>query len=365
MKRTKDAGGRAEERPPDTLPEAIREEIVRLWKAGFSLLPLGGAADGKKPTITGWAYKRPTLGQVFGPMNRKAMPMFGIRLDGLAVLDCDINDPDLVADLEARFGASSVHVRTPRGQHLYYKLDSKVPNLRGEGLPVDVKAGRRAYVVGPLSKRPDGGIYAPMRGVLGVDALTPLHTSPSAGVASADAPASIAPGKRHNELIKHAIKDVAIVSSVPELVDRLKGIRDDLCEQPNTLPNSEIEAIAEWAWRCRLENRIYKGRRSGFSLHREPLELLRGQPAQEDALALYVRLVDQHGHIHGKPFPLCQKAMKSAGLTSLSRDRFLAARRTLERVGLLKQAGKPVAGARKQTFQLARPTTTKPNGLGK
>jgi hypothetical protein len=34
-------------------------------------------------------------------------------------------------------------------------------NLRGEGLPVDVKSGPSTYVVGPLSQRPDGGSTGP------------------------------------------------------------------------------------------------------------------------------------------------------------------------------------------------------------
>jgi len=38
-----------------------------------------------------------------------------------------------------------------------------VPNLGGEGLPVDIKTGARRYVVGPLSVRPDGGFYDPVK----------------------------------------------------------------------------------------------------------------------------------------------------------------------------------------------------------
>jgi len=42
------------------------------------------------------------------------------------------------------------------------------PNLRAEGLPVDIKAGARAYVVGPGSIRTDGGCYRPAKGRLWV-----------------------------------------------------------------------------------------------------------------------------------------------------------------------------------------------------
>lgn len=337
------------------LPENLRAEMARLHRAGFPLVPLGGGDDGKRPLLRGWADKRLTLAQVFGPMHRAGVAMYGIRLDGLAVVDCDTDDPDLVAALEARFGVSPVHVQTPRGRHLYYLANAKPPNLRGEGLPVDIKTGPRAYVAGPHSMRPDGGIYAPVRGVLGRDALPPLKAPPRASVFAVSPPAPILTGTRHVELVSFAMQRVAHVASLDELTADLRQLRDDWCETPKTMPDSELAGIARWVWECRLGNRLYAGRMSAFSLHRQPLDLLRGKPAQEDALALYVRLADQHGHTPGKTFPLCHRAMKTAGLTSLSKARFLAARRALEDAGMLKLVGRHQAGKKMQTFALAMP----------
>lgn len=109
------------------LTEDFRAEMARLYRAGFHLLPLGGGDDGKKPLLKGWADKRLTLAQVFGPMHRAGVAMYGIRLDWLAVVDCDTDDPVLVAELEARFGPSPVHVQTPRGLHFYYLANGKPP----------------------------------------------------------------------------------------------------------------------------------------------------------------------------------------------------------------------------------------------
>ena len=69
------------------------------------------------------------------------------------MVDCDEDSAELVAAMEERFGVSPVHVKTPRGLHLCYRFTGKPPNLRGEGLPVDVKTGPRAYVVGPMAAR--------------------------------------------------------------------------------------------------------------------------------------------------------------------------------------------------------------------
>ena len=65
-------------------------------------------------------------------------------------------------------------------------------------------------------------------------------------------------------------------------------------------------------------------------------------------------MIDNHGHLPGKRFALSFQGMRTAGLTVLSRPRFLAARRTLESAGLLRLAEKHRAGARAQTFVLTR-----------
>ena len=268
---------------------------------------------------------------------------------GLAVIDCDIDSAELVARMEARFGEGPVHVKTPRGAHLYYRAAGAVPNLRGEGLPVDIKTGPRSYVMGPLSLRPDGGFYDPVKGRLGVDVLPILRA-----VAS-PAPGPILTGHRHVELVKEAVRMVELVDSADELQANLAGIRDGWCVDPVTMPDSELRDIAGWAWTCRLENRIYRGRDSAFPVQRLALDALRGLANGADAIALLVLLVDQHGHTPGKRFPLDFDAMRAAGLLNLSTPRLRAARRTLEGAGLLRLAGRHRAGSTPQTFTLNRP----------
>ena len=147
---------------------------------------------------------------------------------------------------------------------------------------------------------------------------------------------------------------VELVCSAEELRGNLHGLRDDWCEDPATMPDDELRDIADWAWRCRLENRVFKGRDSAFPMQRQAVDALRGQANGADAIALLVLLVDQHGHSPGKRFPLDFDAMRSAGLMNLSKPRLRAARRALEGVGLLRLVGKHRAGSRPQTFVLTR-----------
>ena len=331
-----------------TLPDPIRNEMARLKGAGLHLLPLGGGADGKAPLLRAWAGPSLALVRILAPMHRTGSQAYGVRLDGLAVIDCDSDDVELVAQMEARFGQSPVHVKTPRGRHLYYRACGAVPNLRGEGLPVDIKTGPRSYVVGPLSLRADGGFYDPSKGLLGADTLKPLRV-PTSLVSD-----PILTGHRHVELVKEAIRMVEFVNDVDELQANLTRIRDDWCVNPSTMPGSELASIAGWAWTCRLKNHVYRGRDSAFPMQRRALDALRSEANGVDAIALLVLLEDQHGHQPGKRFPLDFDAMRAAGLLNLSKPRLRAARRTLESAGLLRLVGRHQAGSVPQTFALTR-----------
>lgn len=335
------------------LPDDFRNELARLVRAGFPLLPLGGGADGKAPLLRSWAGPALPLARILAPLYRSGSQVYGVRLDGLAVVDCDEDNPELVAMLEARFGPSPVHVKTPRGRHLYFRAyrSDKPPNLRAEGLPVDIKTGPRAYVVGAGSLRPDGGRYSPDKGVLGVDTLPPLRMAQKPPQRAREA---IPVGRRHVLLVKEAVAMVEYVDSAEELAGNLEALRDGLCEDATTMPDSEVQAIAAWAWRARLENRIFKGRDSAVSLHRLALDALRQWHNEADAIALFVLLQDMHGHTPGKRFALDFRAMREARLTRQSIPRLRAARRTLEAVGLVRLVGNYRAGSVHQTFTLAR-----------
>jgi hypothetical protein len=196
--------------------------------------------------------------------------------------------------------------------------------------------------------RPDGGFYDPVKGLLGNDVLRGLRCTKT------PKPVPILTGRRHVELVKEALSMLELVDSADELQANLAGIRDDWCIDPATMPDSELAGIAGWAWKCRLENRIYRGRDSAFPVQRLALDALRGQANSTDAIALLVLLEDQHGHAPGKRFALDFDAMRAAGLLNLSIPRLRAARRTLEAAGLLRLAGRHRAGSNPQSFVLMR-----------
>lgn len=330
---------------PDNLVPT--DEIVRLHRLGFSLLPLGRGSDGKSP-LTAFAGKAKfELRQVLGPLHGKNSGCYGIRLDGLLVIDCDEDNPALINELEARFGVSPIHVRTPRGLHLYYKDNGARPNLRAEGLPVDIKSSANSYVVGPHSVRPDGGLYVPQKGILG------KHQLPVLRVQTVASPA-FKVGERNRALTKAAIEMALCVDSFDELLGNLQFIRDERAESPETVSEAELMGIARWAWQKRLDNNVFAGRNSEFRVQRTALDVLKSMPKSSDAIALYTVLADLHGHRPERPFALSWSGMADAGHIDLSKRRFVAARRMLQRAGVIHVVSSAVQGTRHQTFRFTR-----------
>lgn len=327
------------------IPDPLANEISRLAGLGFNVIPLGGP-DGKQP-LCQFTGEPPSTAQTLGLMRARGSMSYGIRLDGYAVVDADEAGPaidDLITD---RFGASPVQVSTPRGRHYWYRHDGGVPNLRAEGLPVDIKAGPRSYVLGPGSVRPDSGEYIGIKGQLGTTELGALGTQ----LPRQSGPAQVTLGGRHQALIKEAIHMVAFVDDPDELTANLTFIRDSQFEDPGSVSDTEVRAAANWAWKKRLENSLYAGRNSHFRLPRPALDALKGLPNASDAIALFTVLTDLHGH-QSKPFALAWQSMRDASHTDLPRRRFLAARDALMDAGVLMRIGNHRAGTRHQTFRL-------------
>ncbi|MCB1359542.1 MAG: bifunctional DNA primase/polymerase, partial [Maritimibacter sp.] len=316
--------------------------------------------QGKAPLVKFADRGRLPIELVLGEMEKANSLTYGIRLPRLVVLDLDTDDDDLLILLTDRFGIPRVHVRTPRGHHLYYVLDGGMPELHVEGLRVDVKSGPNSYVVGPGSIRPTGETYAYASNIvlgeaeLTVLAVSDLQRREDQGVRETGQ-GKIPVGTRNKYLSTVAIQTVSNVGSEQDLLKHLLIERDRNCEATGTFPDNEVKAIVAWAWKMRLANQIFAGRASSFRVDRTALDKLVGKPGGSDAIALYVTLTDQHGHRPGKTFALIHERMRDAGWTELSRRRFLAARRMLEAEGLLKLANPAIRAERAAQFQLMSP----------
>tara|TARA_R100000935_G_scaffold53645_1_gene81667 strand:+ start:2911 stop:3960 length:1050 start_codon:yes stop_codon:yes gene_type:complete len=323
---------------------AIRLEMARLQKCGLCLVPLGGGADGKSPLVIPGVGERLSLRQVLGPMYGRGSMTYGVRLSGMVVLDAD--DPTFLQQIENRFGPASVVIATPRGFHAYYRGGPVLDlSLRREGWPVDVKQGGNSYVVGPWSTRPDGGRYTAQRGVLGATELRSINTPATGAVKASD----MREGERHAFLLREALGMVRYVDGEAELLANLLYVRDQLPDVAAKVQDSEVAGIVAWTWQKRLSGKLFGGRDSAFTVHRMALDRLKGN---SDALALWVVLQDQHGHMAARSFGLNHPAMMAAGHTDLTRRRFRAAVAYLIAQGLLEVAANHSQGRRVRQYRL-------------
>src|SRR5690606_21945337 len=85
---------------------------------------------------------------------------YGIRLEGLRVVDVDSDTPEARVYVENYIGHSPYRVKTSRGYHLWFRHKGEKPqNVRNAFIAIDFKTGGNQQVVGPRSIRPDKVVY--------------------------------------------------------------------------------------------------------------------------------------------------------------------------------------------------------------
>ena len=224
-------------------PASGLAEIMRqIYRSGSVLIPLGGQ-NGKKPLIAGWNGRRLPLDTCLRRMAGMNSTTYGIRLDGLLVVDCDTDNDVTRALFAERFPPTPFVVQTGRGTHHYYRHDGLVPAaIRGRDIAIDFKAGSSAFVVGPGSIRPDGKTYRILGGHIGVELprfedreRSPLHLVGKR---------RIEVGQRNLILWQRAIQYAPLADDYDGLLADLAALRNIEFEDPASVPNSEIVKVA-------------------------------------------------------------------------------------------------------------------------
>ena len=340
--------------------EQILARAAELRNVNLVTLPLGAKENGKAALVKGWQKNRLTQTRFDKLMISKGSTMYGVRLDDMVVLDLDEKDPELVDELEARFGTCSVKVATPRGIHLYYSgLLAVFPDLKAEGLAVDVLSGSSSYTVGPLSTRPCGGRYVEMCGTLGETKLNPFQYSVPQVPSNALTPPTVqflpdgkvAEGYRHPHMRKLSVRLVALCQTFDELFENLLHARDDDCSDPKSFPDTEVFDIAKWAFDKHDKGKLYGSTRGVVKIDRRFIDILSDD---SNALTLYVILQSNFGHITGKTFKLIFNSMKEASLINMSERGFVRALEKLIKTGAIEVVQNYSPGKSSRTFALGK-----------
>ena len=336
--------------------EVFADTIQKFWDEGAWLMPTGGD-DGKRPLLSFSLNARHSSALVTQKLQEQNSQTYGIRLKGMLVLDIDVDDTKLIDEMRQRFGRTDFIVRTGRGFHLYYRTDKKlILNLRSENLPVDVKQGSNSFVLGPHSVRPDGVFYQFVGQSSSLSDLPSIRHEEKPifnTVVSANNKAQT--GTRHEFLMRKAGEYIQHVENENELLGNLLYDRDEYCADPNTVPNSEVEKIANWWWDKRLKNEIYTKDNSEFKIKRQAYHRIRALPNGYVALDLYLYLRDKHGHILGKTFQISVNALQTSSGFAFGQKAIHTAIKQLLDLGYLTIHKNYHAGKHGRIFQLSTP----------
>jgi len=270
------------------LPSLLTAELGRLFRAGFSLLPLGGD-DGKKPIVGFKDRSRLPLALVLDRMAGAGSKTFGIRLAGLLVVDVDTDTPEARAYVEQRFGTSSASTKTSRGFHLYFRHDGPKPSTVDlPGIRIDFKAGGNEFVVGAYSERPDGTIYRALGRLVSASEL-PWFEDRGAVENEPDQPkvnGRFPVGCRRTTLKRRAHQLAVVADTFDNLLADLLGFRDWEIERPEDFPDAEISKLAVWFWDLRERGQLWNGRNSAVLIQRSAIDLLAKSKSRNKGLAM-------------------------------------------------------------------------------
>ena len=319
-------------------------------------MPTGGE-DGKRPLLKFSQKARHPLDLVKQTLERANSQTYGVRLKDIVVLDIDNNDTDLIDKMHQRFGRTDCVVQTGRGFHLYYSTNKKIAaNLRATGLPIDIKQGANAFVLGPHSLRPDGVFYEYYKEPFSLGDLPRIRQDAQPAFSTVVSATNKAhEGNRHNFLVKQTRGYIEHVESKEELLENLLYDRDTYCTDPSTMTDAEVEGIVQWWWNIRSKNQIYTKNNSVFKFPRQAYHQLRTLPNGYVALDLYLYLHDKHGHILGKTFQISvDKLQKTAGFTFGQKALHTAIKQLLE-LGYLRVYKNYHPSKHGRIFQLSAP----------
>ena len=337
-------------------PDILTATIHKIWTEGAWLMPTGGN-DGKRPLLKFSQKTRHSLNLVKQTLERANSQTYGIRLREIVVLDIDNKDTDLIDEMHQRFGRTDCMVQTGRGFHLYYSTNNKITaNLRATGLPIDIKQGANAFVLGPHSLRPDGVFYEYYKEPFSLGDLPRIRQDTQPALTTVvSVKNKAAEGNRHNFLVIKGREYIEHVDSKEELLENLLYDRDTYCKDPSTVPNAEVEAIVKWYWDKRLQNQIYTKNNSVFKFPRQAYHHLRTLPNGYVALDLYLYLQDKHGHILGKTFQISVDALQNTAGFGFGKKALHTAIKQLLKFGYLKIYKNYNPSQHGRIFQLSAP----------
>jgi hypothetical protein len=258
--------------------------------------------------------------------------------NGIAILDCDTTDENVLSDALTRHGTTPLIVRTASGKfHAYYKHNGerrRIRPWRDQGLPIDVLGGGAA-VAAP--SRIGSGTYQIIQGSLddldrlpvmrGLDptcyARNKLRNNPPRSAEKSRS--GIGSNEPNDSLWRHCMRQA---KHSPDL-DTLIALAKTSYDMP--VNDDELRSTARKAWTYTVEGRNYVDQIGGARLSPAECEALF---TAMDSDALYLLAYLRH---HEGPNATFMIANGMAEDWAWRRHRFAAARQRLLDLGYIRE----------------------------
>ena len=307
---------------------------------GFDVL-VNGKLD-KKPLVQHWMM----MGvRASTHLTRKFASAQGIGItlgirNGIAVVDADTTDENVVADVLAYYGPSPLIARSPSGgHHVYYKHNGRQrrrirdPYWRERGAPVDVLGN--GFITAPASRSPRGDYTFVQGGLDDLQRLPILRASAEKITPSEPEPVSL-PELPLRGMHEHDGRNDALFKAIGPIardIHQACGTREQLlqiarehnaqCEQP--MEDGEVEKVVGSVWGMTREGRNVIGQPGLFCLSAEHLEI---EDAHAFKLLAFLRF-------HQGPHAMFWVTNSLAGRFGWDPHRLARARRVLIEQGYL------------------------------
>jgi hypothetical protein len=300
------SGGQADKPTSDEQHTGI-DDVFDTWQPRYAALGVATfpvrfvVRDGKLDKVPAVRHYMKLGLRASTELTRKFAHADGIGLalgnrSGLAVVDVDTKNENVVADVLAFYGPSPLVARTPSGgHHVYYRHDGRQrrrirdPYWREREAPVDVLGN--GFVVAPPSRSPRGTYAFEQGGLDDLQRLPVLRGGAATVEPSAPPPQPVIPiGRRNNELFRFCMKQALSVRSFAELLDAARRFNQTRCTPP--MENEEMNITVHSAWHITEQGRNHFGQHGAWLGFAEVATMVRND---QDGMVLLAFLRANNG----------------------------------------------------------------------
>ena len=309
-------------------------------EAGLAAFPVDPIA--KKPMVSNYMKVGVRACDRFAKRFGNA-PALGVACarSRLTIVDVDTTDERVLADALSEYGPTPIIVRSGSGHfQAWYRNGGEPRKIRPDDRPIDILGG--GFVVAPPSQGAKGA-YEFLEGSLADLSLLPLMrklamapanelaapplAEPETGTEAAEV------GKRNDTLFREAMRAARRCDSLEGVLAHVATVNAGY-EPP--LPHDEAVAVAHKAWGYEAAGNNQFGGEMVVGLPVSKFDRLGSDPF---AVTLYMTL-----RRHWRDGETFSAANAMAETMSFPLRKFVDARRTLERHGLIVMIRKPIKG---------------------